>query len=67
QTPINKGIRTCVSPHFGSLVPTLWEFKSKLVPTLWEFYPSFFCFNVGIVYICSKSIVYEKETTYYQE
>ena len=29
--------------------------------------PLFFCFNVGIVYICSKSIVYEKETTYYQE
>ena len=26
QTPINKGIRTCVSPHFGSLVPTLWDF-----------------------------------------
>lgn len=23
--------------------------------------PLFFCFNVGIVYICSKSIVYEKK------
>ena len=43
--------------------PTLWEFSPHTLGVL----PLFFCFNVGIVYICSKSIVYEKETTYYQE
>lgn len=59
--PINKGIRTCVSPHFGSLVPTLWEFKSKLVPTLWEFYPSFFVLMWGLcIFAANQSFMKKK-------
>jgi hypothetical protein len=56
-----KGIRTCVSPHFGSLVPTLWEFKSKLVPTLWEFYPSFFVLMWGLcIFAANQSFMKKK-------
>ena len=54
--------------------PTFWEFQSYTLgvfkthfPYTLGVLPFFFCLYVGILYLCSKSIVYEKETTYYQE